>query len=122
MALDARGWEHGINAYAVHPGSILSPLARHLTQQEIDAFGAVNPDGSPVIDPAKDMKTIEQGAATIAWCATAPELATGGGVYCEDCDVAPIEREGRFGVRPEAIDPVTAEALWVESERMMQPA
>lgn len=118
VALDARGLEHGIRAFSVHPGSILGPLARHLSREEIDTFGALNKDGTPVIDPTRDMKTPEQGAATTIWCATGTELDGIGGVYCEDCDIAPIEAEGRFGVRPFAIDPNTAEALWSESARL----
>ena len=118
VALDARGFKHNVRAFSVHPGSILGPLARHLSRDEIDMFGALNKDGTPVIDPARDMKTPEQGAATTIWCATAPELYGMGGVYCEDCDIAPVEAEGRFGVRPFATDPDTADALWSESVRL----
>jgi len=118
VALDARGLAHDVRAFAVHPGSILGPLARHLSRDEIDAFGALNQDGTPVIDPARDRKNPQQGAATTIWCATAAELEGIGGVYCEDCDIAPVESEGRFGVRPFAIDPETAEALWAESIRL----
>lgn len=74
-----------------------------------------------MIDPTRDMETPEQGAATTIWCATARELDGIGCVYCEDCedcDIAPIEAEGRFGVRPFAIDPRIAEALWSESVHM----
>tara|TARA_B100000378_G_scaffold275376_2_gene271361 strand:+ start:272 stop:463 length:192 start_codon:yes stop_codon:yes gene_type:complete len=56
------------------------------------------------------MKSPQQGAATIIWCSTAPELADIGGVYCEDCDIASIETDRNAGVRPFAIDPETAEA------------
>lgn len=115
VALDARGAGHGIRAYSVHPGSILGPLARHLTREEIDLFGAAHADGSAVIDPTRDLKTPQQGAATTIWCATSPDLEAIGGVYCEDCDIAPTEAEASFGVRPFAIDPATAEALWRES-------
>lgn len=118
VALDARGLKHDVRAFSVHPGSVLGPLARHLTREEIDTFGAVHADGTPVIDPEQDMKTPEQGAATTIWCATAAELDGMGGVYCEDCDIAPLEDKARFGVRPFAIDPGTAEALWSESVRM----
>jgi NAD(P)-dependent dehydrogenase (short-subunit alcohol dehydrogenase family) len=41
IALDARGREHNVRAFSVHPGSIAGPLARH-PSQEIDMFGAVN--------------------------------------------------------------------------------
>ncbi|GAA5658294.1 hypothetical protein Brsp06_04678 [Brucella sp. NBRC 13694] len=118
VAVDARGINHGVRAFSVHPGSILGPLARHLSREEIDSFGAIDNNGQPVIDPDRDMKTPEQGAATTIWCATAPELAGIGGVYCENCDIAPVERQERFGVRPFAIDPDIAEALWAESVRL----
>jgi len=118
VAVDARGINHGVRAFSVHPGSILGPLARHLSREEIDSFGAIDNNGQPVIDPDRDMKTPQQGAATTIWCATAPELAGIGGVYCENCDIAPVERQERFGVRPFAIDPNIAEALWAESVRL----
>ncbi|MGV1684431.1 SDR family NAD(P)-dependent oxidoreductase [Sphingopyxis sp. NJF-3] len=122
VALDARGADRGVRAYSVHPGSILGPLAKHLTREEIEQFGAVGADGSPVVDPARDMKNAQQGAATTIWCATSPDLDGIGGVYCEDCDIAPVEADGELGgpgVRPFAIDPETAEALWLESARLL---
>ena len=118
VAVDARGINHGVRAFSVHPGSVLGPLARHLSREEIDSFGAIDNNGQPVIDPDRDMKTPQQGAATTIWCATAPELAGIGGVYCENCDIARVERQERFGVRPFAIDPDIAEALWAESVRL----
>ncbi len=72
VALDARGFDHGVRAFSVHPGSIFGPLARHLSREEIDTFGAIDENGTPVIDPDRDMKTPQQGAATTIWCATAP--------------------------------------------------
>nr|WP_047168105.1 SDR family NAD(P)-dependent oxidoreductase [Sphingomonas sp. Y57] len=121
VALDARGVKQGVRAYSVHPGSILGPLARHLTKEEIAQFGALNADGSAVVDPGRDFKTPQQGAATTIWCATSPDLNAVGGVYCEDCDIAPVNADGELGgpgVRPFAIDPETAEALWRESVRL----
>lgn len=117
VALDRRGAPK-IRAYAVHPGSVLGPLARHLSAEDLAPFDALNPDGSPRIDPARDMKTPQQGAATILWCALAPELSGIGGVYCENCDIAPVESVGNFGVRPFAVDPDQAEALWQASRHM----
>jgi hypothetical protein len=102
---------------AVHPGSILGPLARHLTRDEIAAFGALDADGAPVVDPGRDMKTPAEGAATAVWCAIAPVLDGIGGVYREDCDIATVEPEASFGVRPWAVDPATAGALWTASAR-----
>jgi len=62
---------------------------------------------------------VEQGAATTIWCATSAELAGLGGVYCENCDIAPITTEGDNGVRPYGIDPVIAQRLWAWSERWL---
>lgn len=118
VALDARRGKDGPRAFAVHPGSILSPLARHLSREEIDAFGALDRAGNPVIDPSRDMKSIQQGAATIGWAACSPLLSDLGGVYCEDCNIAPIEGEKNFGVRPWAVDPDLAEQLWTASVAM----
>jgi len=121
VALDARGAEHSVRAFSVHPGSILGPLARHLTREEIEQFGAVDADGSAIVDPGRDLKSPQQGAATTIWCATSPGLNGIGGVYCEDCDIAAVAPDGQRGgpgVRPFAIDPAMAEALWTESVRL----
>ena len=113
--LDALGKAHGIRAFAVHPGGILTPLQRHLTMEEQIAMGWIDKDGN--VDPR--FKSVEQGAATSVWCATSPMLDGKGGVYCEDCDIAAIWAEGmsvNVGVRPHAIDPQAAARLWSLSE------
>lgn len=112
VALDRRGQVNRVRAFSVHPGMIITPGIRHLARAEFDAVGALEPDGTPVIDPAMDKKTPGQGAATTVWCATSPTLNSLGGVYCENCDIASVETERPFGVRPYAIDPEKAESLW----------
>lgn len=60
-------------------------------------------------------KTIQQGAATIVWCAVSKDLDGMGGVYCEDCDIAQAvaaDSESHFGVWPWAVDPEQAERCW----------
>jgi NAD(P)-dependent dehydrogenase (short-subunit alcohol dehydrogenase family) len=121
VALDRRGREHGVRAFSVHPGSILTDLARHLTPEQIDSFGAYDEHGRARVDPMNDMKTVEQGAATALWCATSPLLADIGGVYCEDCNVAPVRSGGderKDGVRDWAVDAGLAERLWTLSEAL----
>jgi NAD(P)-dependent dehydrogenase (short-subunit alcohol dehydrogenase family) len=138
VALDARGKEKGIRAFAVHPGTIVSTdLSRYLTLEQLQKAGVLDAGGNPVIDPSKQMKTIAQGAATSIWCATSPVLAGMGGLYCENSDVSPLigtenkeigtswgsvkmaERPtGALGVYPYAVDPGTAERLWVLSEKL----
>ena len=117
LHLDKIGAPHGVRAFSLHPGGIKTPLQRYLTMDEQIAMGWYKPDGS-LIDI---FKTVEQGAATSIWCATAPMLADRGGVYCEDCDIAPMWVEGMSpysGVRPHITDPVLAEGLWKLSEAM----
>lgn len=118
VALDARGAERGVRAFSLHPGQILTPLARHLSAEEIAGFDAQDPEGRPIIDPSRGMKSVDQGAATSLWCATSAALEGQGGVYCEDCDIAVVNsgEQGRKGVAAWACDPVLAERLWSLSE------
>jgi len=121
-----------MRAFAVHPGRIFETgLAKHLSHAALKGLGAVSEDGTPVIDLAKGLKTVEQGAATQVWCATSPKLAGLGGVYCEDCDIAQLQHtegeggvsakagQGRAGVWPHAVDREAAMRLWSVSEQML---
>ncbi|WP_181776268.1 SDR family NAD(P)-dependent oxidoreductase [Amycolatopsis pittospori] len=109
--LDKLGAEHGVRAFSLHPGAILTPLQRHLRHDEMVGFGWIDEHGNAA-DPA--FKSPEQGAATQVWAATSPRLDGLGGLYCEDCDVAEIAfEEGPWaGVRPHAIDADEAARLW----------
>jgi len=74
---------------------------------EVRAYGVLDEHGRPIIDPARNMKMPEQGAATSVWCATSRQLERLGGIYCEDCDIAvpvPGDSTELRGVRPWAID------------------
>jgi NAD(P)-dependent dehydrogenase (short-subunit alcohol dehydrogenase family) len=112
VALDKRGQAHGVRAFSVHPGGILTDLVRYVSD-EVLAFEG-------------DLKTPEQGAATSVWCATSPQLEGKGGVYCMDVDIAEVitdfapqgSGEQPTGVLPWAIDPDLAEQLWHLSEKM----
>ncbi|WP_340686765.1 SDR family NAD(P)-dependent oxidoreductase [Amycolatopsis coloradensis] len=117
VRLDTLGADHGIRAFSLHPGAILTPLQRHLRQEEMVERGWIDEHGN-LADP--DFKTPEQGAATQVWAATSPRLDGMGGLYCEDCDIAEIApEEGEWvGVRPYAIDPGEAARLWKLSESL----
>lgn len=118
VGLNRRLETEGVNAYAVHPGGIMTALQRDLSQDEIRAFGWVDEAGRV----NARFKTPSGGASTAVWCAVSPDLAAGGGVYCEDCNVATAvdARDESFaGVRPWAIDLVGAERLWTLSERLL---
>ncbi|MBV8927181.1 MAG: SDR family NAD(P)-dependent oxidoreductase [Bradyrhizobium sp.] len=112
MQLDILGRDAGVRAFSLHPGKIFTPLQRHLTEEEMIAAGWLDTDGNPA-DPT--FKTPQQGAATQVWAATSPQLEGLGGVYCEDCDIAPLDSgaEPSFvGVRSYAVDPEQAARLW----------
>ena len=111
--LDALGAEHGVRAFAVHPGGIMTELQRHLPKEEMIAMGWMDEAGN--INEL--FKTPEQGASTSIFAATSPQLDGMGGVYCEDADIANLEDPdnamGRFcGVKPYAIDAANAAKLW----------
>lgn len=120
VELDRRGQADGVRALSLHPGQILTNLARHLSAEEIAGFDALDAEGKPIVDPDRGMKTPQQGAATSVWAATSPLLAGKGGLYLEDCNIAPIHAGdiGRKGVAPYAIDPADAVRLWDLSDRM----
>ncbi|MFI9646460.1 oxidoreductase [Streptomyces sp. NPDC052040] len=130
VELDRRGRAEGVRAFAVHPGTIVDTgLARHLSTEVIRAAGALDDEGRPVRDPARQLKNAAQGAATGVWCATSPRLDGLGGVYCENCDISPLvapadEAAWRAGaeipgVLDYAVDPAAAARLWEVSERLI---
>ena len=113
LALDRRGEPHGVRAFSVHPGAIVTDLMRHMSPEEQESTVTR-------FQQLAKMKNVEQGAATSLWCATSPQLSGMGGVYCENADIAravPADYPGVDGVRPWATDPEAAEQLWTLSER-----
>jgi NAD(P)-dependent dehydrogenase (short-subunit alcohol dehydrogenase family) len=125
VELDKRGQEHGVRAFAVHPGGVLTDLVRYMTDEELSAYGIYREKGVAKIPDVTKVperfKTIEQGAATTIWAAVSPQLNGRGGVYCEDCDIAPMvpaDSKLNSGVRPWAVDKAAAEALWTLSEKL----
>ena len=130
LELDRRGQAEGVRAFAAHPGTIIDTgLIRHIDPEAIRAAGAIGEDGEPVRDPEQQLKTIPQGAATTVWCATSPQLAGHGGVYCENGDISPLvdpedeaawrKSSGMPGVLPYAVDADAATRLWELSERLV---
>jgi NAD(P)-dependent dehydrogenase (short-subunit alcohol dehydrogenase family) len=109
VELERRLAPQGVHAYAVHPGMIVTQLGRHLNRDDIKSLGERAKARGTTL-PA--YKTVEQGAATSVWCATAPELADTGGVYCEDCHVSENHA-------PWALNGDNARRLWTLSEQMV---
>ena len=119
VQLDALGQSQGVRAFAVHPGGILTPLQRHMPQEEMRALGWIDENGKG----DERMKTPEQGASTSVWAATSRQLEGMGGVYCENCDIAeptdPDDEMRRYrGVDAHAIDRDDAARLWEVSAEM----
>ncbi|MBV9412514.1 MAG: SDR family NAD(P)-dependent oxidoreductase [Acidimicrobiia bacterium] len=116
VEFDRRYGGRGVHAYAVHPGVIITELARHLTREDLEDLGSRSPSGAPM-----QFKPVEAGAATSVWAATSPELADVGGVYLEDCQVSTEVTEPRSagGHTAWALDPASAKRLWEWSEEQV---
>jgi len=110
VELDRRLGSRGVHAYAVHPGMISTELGRYMTKDDFQSLmdrAKNSPSGGM---PA--YKTVEQGAATSVWAATAPELDAQGGTYLADAEVTDQHA-------PWARDPESAQRLWALSEQMV---
>ena len=118
VELDLRCRDEGVRAFSVHPGVIMTDLARHMTKDDFDWMASRAPRGGDF-----SFKSVEQGAATSVWAATAPELDAHGGAYLEDCSVGvpTDDADAPSGVRPWACDPGAAARLWDLSEDLVGP-
>ncbi|MGH7023231.1 MAG: SDR family NAD(P)-dependent oxidoreductase [Caulobacteraceae bacterium] len=122
VEFDRRHKPRGVRATAVHPGGIHTELGRHMTpevmQQLMDNINAAQQASGA---SAFTFKSIPQGAATPVWAAVVAEADAVGGGYCEDCHVAEVvdDQASRVGVKPYALDPDHAKALWAKSEEMV---
>jgi NAD(P)-dependent dehydrogenase (short-subunit alcohol dehydrogenase family) len=114
VGFNARFADLGINANAVMPGGIMTPLQRHLPREEMIAMGWMDEAGKI----NERFKSTEQGAATSVWAAVGAELEGVGGLYLENCAQAmPWTQDNPFeGVMPYAVDPEAADRLWALSE------
>jgi NAD(P)-dependent dehydrogenase (short-subunit alcohol dehydrogenase family) len=121
VEFDRRHKARGVRATAVHPGGIQTELGRHMTpevrERLIATINASQPKGAAPFS----YKSIPQGAATSVWAACVADAEAIGGRYCEDCHVAEVVSvPGVFrGVRPYALDPQRAQALWQKSEELV---
>jgi NAD(P)-dependent dehydrogenase (short-subunit alcohol dehydrogenase family) len=123
VEFDQRHRAEGIRATAVHPGGIQTELGRHMTPELVQQMIKSIDEGNKAANlPAFKFKSIPQGAATSVWSGFVASADAVGGKYCEDCHVAEIiDIPGaRGGVRPYALDPERAKALWAKSEEMVK--
>ncbi|OBF76225.1 short-chain dehydrogenase [Mycobacterium sp. 852002-51613_SCH5001154] len=107
VAADRRLRDAGIRAYAVHPGTVATSLARHMSRADFSRLR--KPTGERL-----DVTTPDRGAATQVWAAVSPELAGRGGLYLEDCRVSEA-------AAPYARDERRADQWWEISEKLTSP-
>ncbi len=116
VALDRRLRERGVRVFAVHPGVIMTRLSRHMQQEDFESLSTKTPSGEELV-----FKSLEQGAATTVWAATAAELEGKGGIYLENCQIArPAVHGSNSGVESYALDAAAAERLWSLSEELAE--
>jgi NAD(P)-dependent dehydrogenase (short-subunit alcohol dehydrogenase family) len=112
---DRRLRELGIQAYAVHPGTVATSLARYMSKSDFSQlrkFAIANSaERGESSDGRLDFTTPEYGAATQVWAAVSPELADRGGLYLEDCGISET-------IAPYARDSQHAAELWALSEKL----
>jgi NAD(P)-dependent dehydrogenase (short-subunit alcohol dehydrogenase family) len=87
----------GVTTYALHPGVIKSDIWRHV------------PAPLRTLLRLRPMLTVEEGAQTTLYCATAPELANETGLYYSECALMSPSAAGQ--------DAALAAELWARSER-----
>jgi len=122
VEFDRRHKASGVAATAVHPGGIQTELSRHLTGEAMQALiDRINAASRASGEPDFSFKSIPQGAATSVWAGAVATADDVGGRYCEDCHVAEMAPDpaSRKGVKPYALDPERAKALWAKSEQMV---
>ncbi len=128
--LATRGGPSGLLSFSVHPGGIMTDLGRHLTAELIEEMGAFQKEraeraaatGGDTSPEATGIvwKSVEAGAATQVWAATAPELADHNGAYLADCGLAVLgANPGANGMMPHLLDDEKAARLWDLSEQLV---
>lgn len=112
--LDRRYQAQHLRAVSLHPGGIVTPLARYLAQGTADV--TADPDISKI------MKSPGQGAATSVWAAVAQELEGRGALYLDDvAEAEPTPPDAPYwagGYGAPAFDPQTEEKLWDASLKL----
>ena len=124
--LARRGGPQGLLSFSVHPGAIVTDLGRHLTEDLMNEMASFAAERSAQMEADGGeggglvWKSVEAGAATQTWAATAPELADHNGAYLADCGLGVLgANPGANGFMPWLLDDDTAAALWDLSEELV---
>ncbi|KAK4505839.1 hypothetical protein PRZ48_003804 [Zasmidium cellare] len=114
--LDRRYRDSSLRAFSLHPGSIKTPLQRHVQDAEFYKSATADPEYQAQV------KSPEQGAATTVWAAVAKELANQGGIYLDDvgeADVATPEGPAwRSGHGQQIFNSEDEKKLWEVSNKL----
>jgi NAD(P)-dependent dehydrogenase (short-subunit alcohol dehydrogenase family) len=121
--IERRYGSQGLHAWSLHPGGIRTQLNKaRLTWGYVYDVGMVVFKAG-VKNAQRNLMSVEQGAATTVWAATAKELEGQGGKYLERCAVADAVEKGWGpldpGHAPWAYDLEGAKKLWEMSMRMV---
>ncbi|KAJ7183829.1 NAD-P-binding protein [Mycena filopes] len=102
-----------INAYSLHPGVIWTNInQKEESLAELQAIGAVGPDGQPSTEKF-DWQSIAQGAATTVTASFDPRISDKPGAYLDDSTVA------NESVAAHSSDPANAARLWDITEKII---
>ncbi|MGN4188946.1 SDR family NAD(P)-dependent oxidoreductase [Burkholderia gladioli] len=124
VEFDRRHKARGVRAVAIHPGGIMTELARHLPDDALEGMlTQINADLAAQGQPPFRFKTVPQGAATSVWAGVVAPADEVGGRYAENCGLSSVTdaelNPAAPGVRAYALDPELAKALWEKSEQMV---
>ncbi|WP_186031226.1 SDR family NAD(P)-dependent oxidoreductase [Burkholderia gladioli] len=124
VEFDRRHKARGVRAVAIHPGGIMTELARHLPDDALEGMlNQINADLAAQGQPPFRFKTVPQGAATSVWAGVVAPADEVGGRYAENCGLSSVTdaelNPAAPGVRAYALDPELAKALWEKSEQMV---
>ena len=117
--LERRYGNQGLHGLSVHPGGIATSLQRHLPKYVRDLWT------SPEIE--RNLKSVEQGAATTVFAAVSKSLEGDGALYLENCKVSSPAPAGATGLdaifvegfAKHAFNPSAERRLWNISCEMM---
>lgn len=122
VEFDRRHRGRGVRACAVMPGTAMTPLLRHLSEEaRSQVFASIDSDRAAAGAQPLELKSVGQMAATPVWAGLVAGAEEIGGRYVEDCHVADVDDSPGIGdgVRSYAIDPERARLLWARSEELV---
>ncbi|KAL3444820.1 hypothetical protein BJX65DRAFT_282601 [Aspergillus insuetus] len=113
VALAKRAKDHGVLAFAVHPGFIPdTSLTAHMASVDADEMNRVSLENTNCKFAPDEPKSPQQGAATSIVAALSPDLVDHSGAYLSDCQIEEV--------REYAKDSKLAGKLWEISERLVK--